>query len=168
MSEALWSLVAAKLEEHPYMTGVDRSLVRVSQTAEVFTPTALVVEILRYVDLELFAPSRTVLDPACGDGQFLVAAKWIKVHQFGMSEEQALQDIYGIDIMRENVDLCLLRLGGGTILMGDAMHPTLRLAGQTDEEAGLMTQLFDTTTTQIRRRTRVKTVNSSAKESTLF
>lgn len=102
--------------------------------AEVFTPTALVIEMLQYLDLGLMAPGQTVLDPACGDGQFLVAAKGVKVLHFGMSDEEALVDIYGVDIFRDNVDTSTARLGGGTILMGDSLSPERRLAGQSELE----------------------------------
>ena len=36
--------------------------------------------------------------------------------------------------MRDNVDLCKKRLGGGTILMGDSLNPDKRLEDQTDDE----------------------------------
>jgi SAM-dependent methyltransferase len=126
------------------MTGVERTVERVRATGEIFTPTPLVIEMLREVDLERLAPGRTVLDPACGDGQFLAAAKWIKVVHFGATEDAALADLYGVDIMRDNVDLCRRRLGGGTILMGDTLHPARPLPGQTDAEHELMLQLFGT------------------------
>lgn len=142
MSRDLWRQVAEKLNEHSYMDGVERTVERVRATAEVFTPTTLVVEMLQYLDLGMFAPRKTVLDPACGDGQFLMAAKWLKVLHFGMSEEDALSDIYGIDLMRDNVDLCKRRLGGGTIVMGNTLKPELRLSGQTDEDHRLMLTLF--------------------------
>lgn len=102
--------------------------------AEVFTPTDLVIEMLQYLDLGLMAPERTVLDPACGDGQFLIAAKGVKVLHFKMSDEDALADLYGVDIVRENVDTCKARLGGGTILVGDALSPERRIVGQSMSE----------------------------------
>ena len=105
------------------MEGVNRSQERVSASAEVFTPSSLVLEILQYLDLKLLAPGKTVLDPACGDGQFLVAAKWIKVYKFKMDEQSALQELFGVDIMRDNVDVCLSRLGGGNIIMGNSLRP---------------------------------------------
>ena len=143
MSRDLWLQIAERLNEHSFMTGVDRHRARVQATAEVFTPTALVVEILKYLDLTLFAPGQSVLDPACGDGQFLVAAKFVKVIHHRMSEEEACADIFGIDLMRDNVDLCKTRLGGGTIVMGNSVDPKLRLPGQTDEEHKLMIGLFN-------------------------
>ncbi|MBN9375358.1 MAG: N-6 DNA methylase [Cellulomonas sp.] len=155
MSEELWELVAARLDEHSYMDGVERTVERVRATAEVFTPTRLVLEMLRYFDLELLAPGKTVFDPACGDGQFLVAAKWIKVYHHGMPEKEALHDIYGVDLMRDNVDLCKRRLGGGTIVMGNSLEPQLCLPGQTDDEHELMVRLFSEPSTDRLRKKRV-------------
>jgi hypothetical protein len=155
MSEDLWSRVAVRLAEHDYMTGVERTVERVRATGEIFTPSNLVIEMLQYVDLDLLAPGKTVLDPAVGDGQFLVAAKWIKVYHHGMSETESLQDLYGVDIMRDNVDLCRRRLGGGTIVMGDSLQPTRLLDGQTNEERVLMAKLFDEPSTKTRKKARV-------------
>lgn len=155
MSERLWPRVAEKFAEHSYMAGVERTVDRVQSTGEVFTPTSLVLEMLQYVDLNLLAPGRTVLDPACGDGQFLVAAKWIKVLHHGMSETDALKDLYGVDIMRDNVDLCRRRLGGGTIVMGDTLKPARALDGQSAEERKLMLTLFDEASTKTRKKQRV-------------
>lgn len=160
MSNELWSLVAAKLDEHEYMAGVERTFERVRATAEVFTPTALVIEMLRYFDLSLLQSGKTVLDPACGDGQFLVAAKWIKVFHHGMSEDDALGDLFGIDIMRDNVDLCRLRLGGGTIVMGNSLQPSLRIEGQSEEEHRLMLELFDEQPTTRPRKKRVESIKT--------
>jgi 2-polyprenyl-3-methyl-5-hydroxy-6-metoxy-1,4-benzoquinol methylase len=131
-----------KIDEHKYMSGIERTVDRISASAEVFTPSELVVEILQYLDPDVYAPGKTVIDPACGDGQFLVGAKWAKIIIHGMAEAEALADLYGVDIMRDNVDVCKIRLGGGTILMGNALSPGERLKGQTEEEFQLMIQLF--------------------------
>jgi hypothetical protein len=57
------------------MSGVERDKHRVKQTAEVFTPTPLVQEMLDKLeeqDPTLFTdPNKTFLDNSCGDGQFL-------------------------------------------------------------------------------------------------
>ncbi|MCG7944773.1 MAG: SAM-dependent methyltransferase [Candidatus Thiodiazotropha taylori] len=124
------------------MSGVDRESDRVKKTGEVYTPTELVIEILQQMDINTFAPGKTVLDPACGDGQFLVPAKWIKVLHFGMTEEEALQDIYGVDIMADNVEVCKRRLGGGNIVTGNTLDPIVRIDGQTEEEHRLMKEWF--------------------------
>ena len=60
-----------------------------------------------------------------------------------MTEEDAVKDLYGVDIMRDNVDLCKKRLGGGNIVMGNTLRPRDRLDEQTDEENKLMIDWFD-------------------------
>jgi type I restriction-modification system DNA methylase subunit len=142
MSDKLWSEVKNKMDDHSYMGEIDRDEYRVKVTAEVFTPTDLVIRMLRECGADKFAPGKTVLDPACGDGQFLVAVKWVKVLFHGMTESEALNDIYGIDLMRDNVDLCKKRLGGGTILMGDSLNPDNRIKNQSEEEHYQMLKLF--------------------------
>ena len=125
------------------MSRIDRDKQRVQSTAEIFTPTDLVIEMLSKINIDRLGAGKTVLDPACGDGQFLTAIKWVKVYIHQMTEEEALQDIYGVDIMRDNVDLCKKRLGGGTILMGDSLHPDKRLDGQTDDEYHRLNIILD-------------------------
>ena len=130
----MWDKIRNKVNNHAYMSSIDRDKQRVQATAEIFTPTDLVIEMLSKINIDRLGAGKTVLDPACGDGQFLTAIKWVKVYVHKMTEEEALQDIYGVDIMRDNVDQCKKRLGGGTILMGDSLHPDKRLDGQTDDE----------------------------------
>jgi N-6 DNA Methylase len=140
-----WNRIIKETDEHGYMSGVDRQSERVKATGEVFTPTELVVEILQEMlknDPDTFAPGETVIDPACGDGQFLVPVKLLKMYHYGMTEADALADIYGVDIMRDNVDLCRSRLGGGTIVMGDTLNPAKRLPEQTEAEHATMMRLF--------------------------
>ena len=130
----MWDKIRNKVNNHAYMSSIDRDKQRIQSTAEIFTPTDLVIEMLSKINIDRLGAGKTILDPACGDGQFLTAIKWVKVYVHEMTEEEALQDIYGVDIMRDNVDLCKKRLGGGTILMGDSLHPDKRLDGQTDDE----------------------------------
>ena len=122
------------MNTHSYMSSIDRDKQRIQSTAEIFTPTDLVIEMLSNIDINRLGAGKTVLDPACGDGQFLIAVKCVKIYIHQMTEEEALNDIYGVDIMRDNVDLCKKRLGGGTILMGDSINPNKRLDQQTDDE----------------------------------
>lgn len=142
MSNRIWADVRSRMDgDHGEM--IPRSKDRVRVTAEIFTPSDLVIEMVRRLPLEIFRPGRTVLDPACGDGQFLVAAKWIKVLHFGMSEEDALRDIYGIDIMSDNVAVCRLRLGGGTIVIGDSLNPMREIEGQSEYDRRVLRDLFE-------------------------
>lgn len=136
-----WDKIKQLTDQHGYMSGIDRMSERVKETHEIFTPTDIVIDMLKN-DVDSFAPQKTVLDPACGDGQFLVVAKWIKVLHFNMTEEEALKDLFGVDIMRDNVDLCKKRLGGGTIIMGDTLNPYAILPQQTEQEQILMEDMF--------------------------
>ena len=138
----MWDKVRQLAEQHDYMGHITREQHRVKQTGEIFTPTELVIEIVQQLDINLFAPTKTVIDPACGDGQFLIVALGIKMYHFGMSREDALKDIYGVDIMRDNVDLCKRRLGGGNIIMGNTLQPTRSFTLQTPEEVRLMRDWF--------------------------
>jgi hypothetical protein len=99
-----------------YMSGVERDKYRVKQTAEVFTPTPLVKEIINKLednDPTLFSdPTKTFLDNSCGDGQFLSEVVVRKMERSGCSLEQALSTTYGIDLMEDNVMECRKRLAG--------------------------------------------------------
>ena len=93
-----------------YMSGIARDGLRVKATGEVFTPTPLVQEILARLPDEVFAdPDKTFLDPSCGDGQFL-GEVLIRKMENGSTFEQALQTIYGVDLMPDNVNQCQKRL----------------------------------------------------------
>lgn len=137
-----WTAVGQELEKHLYMSGVVRSANRVTRTAEFFTPVPLVLALLQRVPEAALAPGAKALDPACGDGQFLVAVKFYKMFRFGLSEQVALDDIYGVDLMPDNVVVCRKRLGGGTILVGDALHPHRRVPGQTAADYELLRELL--------------------------
>jgi type I restriction-modification system DNA methylase subunit len=92
------------------MSGIDRNKLRVKATGEVFTPTTLVDKMLDALPAEMFTdPTKTVLEPSCGDGQFLGEVLIRKIEN-GSTFEQALSTIYGVDLMQDNVDLCRERL----------------------------------------------------------
>jgi len=102
--------------EREYMFGVDRDKHRIKQTAEVFTPTQLVQEMLDKLeeqDPTLFSDSnKTFLDNSCGDGQFLSEVVIRKMERSGCSLEQALKTTYGVELMEDNVNECRKRLAG--------------------------------------------------------
>lgn len=98
------------LREREYMSGVERDQARIRATAEVFTPTPLVQEMLDQLPPELFTdPTKTFIDPSCGDGQFL-SEVLIRKLENGHDFEVALSTIYGVDLMPDNVALCRDRL----------------------------------------------------------
>lgn len=85
------------------MKEITRSKERIKQTGEVFTPLPLVDEILDKLPKECFTdPTKTFLEPACGDGNFLVRIIAYKIFH-GSTPEQALSTTYGLDIMEDNI-----------------------------------------------------------------
>jgi len=98
------------IRNRSYMSGIERDRARVKATGEVFTPTPLVQEILDTLDPTLFInPTKTFIDPTCGDGQFLGEVLIRKIEN-GIDFETALSTIYGVDLMEDNVELCRERL----------------------------------------------------------
>ena len=99
-----------------YMSGVERDKNRIKQTAEVFTPTLLVQEMLDKLeeqDPTIFSnPNKTFLDNSCGDCQFLSEVVIRKIDKSSCDLEQALSTTYGVDLMEDNVNECKRRLAG--------------------------------------------------------
>ena len=98
------------IRNRSYMSGIDRDDKRIQSTGEVFTPTELVSRILDQLDQSLFSnPTKTFIDPTCGDGQFL-GEVLIRKLENNIDFETALTSIYGVDLMPDNVKLCQDRL----------------------------------------------------------
>jgi hypothetical protein len=99
-----------------YMSGIERDVNRVKLTAEVFTKTELVIEILDNIEKsqpDIFSNrDKTFLDNCCGDGQFLSEVVIRKMERSGCSLEQALKTTYGVELMQDNVNECRKRLMG--------------------------------------------------------
>ena len=99
-----------------YMSGVERDKLRIKQTAEVFTPTPLVQEMLDKIEQQdptLFSdPNKTFLDNSCGDCQFLSEVVIRKMEKSGCTLEEALRTTYGVELMEDNVNECKKRLSG--------------------------------------------------------
>ena len=92
--------------------GIDeRRSRRVKETAEVFTPMPLALQIVAEIPREKREDrSTTMLDPSCGDGTFLVSL----LHELSKhhSATHVLDSmIYGVDIQNDNVRRARLRLG---------------------------------------------------------
>lgn len=102
--------IISHVRNREYMSGADRSQIRIKETAEVFTPTELVQQALNDLSLDSFTdPNITFLDNSCGDGQFL-GEVLIRKMENGSTFEQALSTVYGVDLMQDNVELCRERL----------------------------------------------------------
>ena len=99
-----------------YMSGVERDKLRIKQTAEIFTPTKLVQEMLDKLETQdptLFSdPTKTFLDNSCGDCQFLSEVVIRKMEKSNCGLFQALSTIYGVDLMLDNIIECRRRLAG--------------------------------------------------------
>ena len=89
---------------------VIRETERIKAHGEVFTPTALVKELVEKLPVKQFEdPTKTFLDNSCGNGQFLSEVLIKKLEQ-GHEFKIALSTIYGVDIMTDNVLICQNRL----------------------------------------------------------
>ena len=92
------------------MDGIERNAVRIKATQEVFTPTAMVHNLLDKLDQNFFVDyEQEFVDPTCGDGQFL-GEVLIRKLENGIDFETSLSTIYGVDLMADNVKLCQDRL----------------------------------------------------------
>ncbi len=84
--------------------------VRRKQTAEDFTPQQLVDEMLNKLPSEVFTdPSKTFVDPAAGNGNFLVQVLKRKLDN-GHPPLQALSTTFGVELMADNVEECKERM----------------------------------------------------------
>ena len=89
---------------------LQKSKFRVKKYGEVFTPTWLVkkmCDMLGEESPEAFDDiGKTFLEPACGNGQFLVEILTRTLEHCETVEQglTALKSIYGIDIMQDNVE----------------------------------------------------------------
>ena len=92
------------------MDGVNRSYERISNSSEVFTLEEDVERELDKLDQKYFTDaSQTLIDPCCGDGNYL-AMMLLRRIKNGIDFETALSSIYGVDLMEDNVELCRERL----------------------------------------------------------
>jgi SAM-dependent methyltransferase len=171
LTNDFWVRIAEITNQHGYMSGVDRQSNRVKATGEVFTPTELVINILQKLPIEELRSGKKVLDPACGDGQFLLPAILVKLALKQISEPsiletdesriqaklEALGEVFGVDIMKDNVLLArhrILRVLGLTdheqaqqlvrnnILIGNTLNPNEDIDGQTSNDKKQMIALF--------------------------
>lgn len=100
------------------MTTLDaKRKARRKQTGEDFTPAALVNEILDKLPVEIWKDSsKTWLDPAAGNGNFLVEVKR-RLLEAGHAEDHILNNmIFGVELMPDNCEEMIERLYGPGII----------------------------------------------------
>lgn len=87
-----------------------RSKERVASLGEVFTPVHIVKSMHDLLSIGNWAdPSMIYLEPTCGNGQFVVEAIQKKMDA-GLSPIAACNTVFGLDIMKDNVDECRQRV----------------------------------------------------------
>ena len=79
-----------------------KSKKRVKELGEVFTPSSLIKEVLNKIPACYWSKNKNILEPSCGNGNFLIAILNKKV-EYGNDIISSLKSIYGIDIMEDNV-----------------------------------------------------------------
>lgn len=108
-------------------SNIERSDERIYETNEIFTPMELCFDIIdSYIPVEdLKDPKSTFIDPAAGNGNFLVA---IKERLLQYHSEQHILDnmIYAVELMEDNHKEMCQRLGISThhphIVCTDSMN----------------------------------------------
>ncbi len=83
---------------------------REQHNGEFFTPLPLVDEILDKLPEEVWQEDKTFCDPSAGNGNFLVEVYRYKVEKYNHNPTTALETIYGVELMKDNVAECKLRL----------------------------------------------------------
>jgi ubiquinone/menaquinone biosynthesis C-methylase UbiE len=83
---------------------------RKKQTAEVFTPKFLVQDMLNKIPDDFWNdPNKTLLEPACGDGNFLEEIYFKKL-QYNHPIHLIVKNVYALDIMDDNIKVARKRL----------------------------------------------------------
>jgi hypothetical protein len=98
-----------------------KSKERVRDHGEVFTPDFIVNDMLDLVKNETERIESRFLEPACGDGNFLAPILQrkldVSLKKYGRSQTEfeksailAVGSIYGVELLKDNVELCINRL----------------------------------------------------------
>lgn len=94
------------------MASLAKTYTKEKLNGQIYTPAYIVNKILDevgYTDEK--AVAKKILDPACGDGRFLVeVAKRIIQHSTSGNLRKNLENIHGWDIDKEAVELCIINL----------------------------------------------------------
>ncbi len=82
---------------------------RVKNFGEVFTSKKTVNEMLNLLPKEMFKPSKTFLEPTCGEGVFILE---ILKRKFANCKKRndytiALGSVYGMELQEDNVKICI-------------------------------------------------------------
>jgi hypothetical protein len=82
----------------------EKRKLRRKQTAEFFTPLSLAQQMIEKLPEEVWKDSsKKVLEPCCGAGVFVKLCIEKKL-QFGSTIKQAVETVYAVDLMEDNVE----------------------------------------------------------------
>lgn len=96
---------------------------RINTNGEIFTPSHLVIHMLNSVPQQDYKKGNVFLEPACGDGQFVIGILAIKIIVHGMTANDAMKDIIAVDIMKDNVIACQNRCINIAKKLGKKLDP---------------------------------------------
>jgi len=105
----------------PTLRKIIKSKDRVRDQGEVFTPPRIVKDMLDMVGDDIYDKTKRILEPTCGDGNFLVEIlqrrldkipRKLKIEEKEFEVLSILSNIYGIDIMQDNIIEARSRLAG--------------------------------------------------------
>ncbi|MBO7693594.1 MAG: N-6 DNA methylase [Methanobrevibacter sp.] len=90
--------------------GIERSRDRIKKNGEVFTPFEIIEQMAQNCPEEDWKdPSKTFLDPTCGNGQILCYILQRRLAS-GVSPKDAISTLFGIELMKDNVKMTRKRL----------------------------------------------------------
>ena len=110
------------------MEKIIKSKERVKKLAEVYTPGHIVDKMIDIIPQEIWLNHKsTFLEPACGNGNFVIAIldkKLKNLQELNLKHIlEALSSIYGIDICPDNIIECKIRLKEYLINSYDYLQP---------------------------------------------
>ena len=74
-------------------------------TQEFYTPYSIVKKMMDKISSEDWQkPNKTFLEPCCGHGNFIIGILYRRIVEYGIPWRTALQTLYGVELMQDNVD----------------------------------------------------------------
>ena len=90
--------------------GIQRSKERIKKNGEVFTPFSVIDQMISKIPEEQWKePKARFLDPCAGSGNILIRMLEKRLAS-GISTEDAVKTLYGVELMQDNRDLCVKRI----------------------------------------------------------
>jgi len=89
--------------------GINSGQARIDAHGEAFTPDSITNKMLDMLRPDAWDPTKTFLDPACGDGNMLCVFLRRKL-SLAHDPIMALNAVYGADIHQDNIDAARFRL----------------------------------------------------------